>query len=137
MVFFGLASKPMVTVLSGLTSKPVATVSPSLSSKPVAQVSQFGPQNRQMWFGDLGLKITASGFSFEPEKQTGYVLSVVAQNRREGIGAGHGSRSSGLLHVEASRAKVFQFALKLAKARRRVVHVASSWRLHRDEAEDG
>jgi hypothetical protein len=80
MVFFGSASKPVVTILSGLTSKPVATVSPSLSSKPVAQVSQFEPQNRQMWFGDLGLKITASGSSFEPEKQTGYVLSVATQN---------------------------------------------------------
>jgi hypothetical protein len=30
------------------------------SSKPRSTVSQFGPQNRQLWFGDLGLKITAS-----------------------------------------------------------------------------
>jgi hypothetical protein len=48
MVFFGLASKPVVTVSSGLASKSVALGSP------------FGPQNRQLHFGDLGLKITAT-----------------------------------------------------------------------------
>jgi hypothetical protein len=32
----------------------------------VAQVSQFGPQNRQLWFGDLGLKITATVSWFVP-----------------------------------------------------------------------
>jgi hypothetical protein len=35
MVFAGLASKPVATVLSSLTSKLVATVSPGLASKPV------------------------------------------------------------------------------------------------------
>jgi hypothetical protein len=29
-----------------------------LASKPLSRVSRFGPQNRQLWFGDLGLKIT-------------------------------------------------------------------------------
>jgi hypothetical protein len=37
---------------------------------------------------------------------------------------GHTSKSSGLLHVKASRARVSQFASKLVEVRRRVVHVA-------------
>jgi hypothetical protein len=49
---------------------------------------------------------------------------------------GHVSRSSGLLHEEVSRVRVFQFSLNLVVARRQVVHVESSQRLHRDEAED-
>jgi hypothetical protein len=52
----GLASKPAATVSSGLASKPAAMVSGGLTSKPVVMVSQFGPQNRRLRFGDLGLK---------------------------------------------------------------------------------
>jgi hypothetical protein len=40
-------------------------------------------------------------------------LSVVPQNRRREVGAGHLSRSSGLLHVEASLVRVFQSSLKI------------------------
>jgi hypothetical protein len=32
----------------------------SLSSKPRLTVSRFGPQNRQLWFGNLDIKITAT-----------------------------------------------------------------------------
>jgi hypothetical protein len=43
----------------------------------------------------------------------GYGLSVVPQNRWEDEdGVGHGSRSSSLLHLEASQARVSQFCLK-------------------------
>jgi hypothetical protein len=42
----------------------------------------------------------------------GFGLSVAPQNRRREVGAGHASRSSGLLHVEASLARVFQSGLK-------------------------
>jgi hypothetical protein len=49
----------------------------------------------------------------------------------------HMSRFNGLLHLKVSRARVSQFASKLAKEQRRVVHVASLWRSHEDEAEDG
>jgi hypothetical protein len=42
--FFGLASKPVVTVFSGL------------ASKLVAWVSRFGPQNQYLRFGDLASK---------------------------------------------------------------------------------
>jgi hypothetical protein len=42
----------------------------------------------------------------------GFGLSVVPQNRWREVGTGHSSRSSGLLHVEASLARVFQSGLK-------------------------
>jgi hypothetical protein len=41
-----------------LASKPRSTVSPGLALKPLARVSRFGPQNRQLRFGDLTHKIT-------------------------------------------------------------------------------
>jgi hypothetical protein len=44
----------------------------------------------------------------------GYGFSVVPQNQREDEdGARHASRSSGLLHLEASRARVSQSSLKI------------------------
>jgi hypothetical protein len=52
-----------------------------LTSKSLGRVSQFGPQNRQLWFDDLGLKITATVSWFESKKM-GYDLSVAPQNRR-------------------------------------------------------
>jgi hypothetical protein len=42
----------------------------------------------------------------------GYGLSVAPQNRRRVVGAGHASRSSSLLVVEASLARVSQSGLK-------------------------
>jgi hypothetical protein len=39
-------------------------------------------------------------------------LSVAPQNRRREVGVGHASRSSGLLHVKASLARVSQSGLK-------------------------
>jgi hypothetical protein len=59
-----------------------------------------------------GLKITATVSWFGPQNQVGFGLSVVAQNRRRKVGAGHASRSSSLLGVEASLARVSQSALK-------------------------
>jgi hypothetical protein len=52
-----------------------------LASKPLAQVSLFGPQNRQLQFGDLAHKITATVSWFGPQHQVGYGLSVAPQNR--------------------------------------------------------
>jgi hypothetical protein len=77
-------------------------------------VSQFGPQNQHLQFGRLCLKITVMISWFGPQNQVGDGLSLVPQNRQEEDGTGHTSRSSGLLHHEASRARVFQFASKLA-----------------------
>jgi hypothetical protein len=47
-------------------------------------VSWFGPQNRQLWFGDLGLKITAMISGFGPQNQAGFGLSVAPQPTEEG-----------------------------------------------------
>jgi hypothetical protein len=49
---------------------------------------------------------------FGPQNQVGFGLSVVPQNRRREVGVGHASRSSDLLHVEASLARVSQSFLK-------------------------
>jgi hypothetical protein len=49
---------------------------------------------------------------------------------------GHASRSSGLLHVEASLGRVSQSGLKTGGGTTTVVHVAPSWRLHRRQVED-
>jgi hypothetical protein len=68
----------------------------------------------------------------------GYDLSVVPQNWREDEdGVGLTSRSNGLLHLEASRVRVFQSALKTGGGTVRMVHVTLSWRSRGDEAEDG
>jgi hypothetical protein len=40
-------------------------------------------------------------------------LSVAPQNQQREISAGHASRSSGLLHMEASLARVSQSGLKI------------------------
>jgi hypothetical protein len=77
----------------------------SLKSK-VVEGFRFGPQNRQLWFGDLCLKITSTVSWFESQNQVGFDLSVAPQNRRREVGAGHASRSSSLLGVEASLARV-------------------------------
>jgi hypothetical protein len=76
------------------------------------RVSRFGPQNQQLWFGDLGIKINATVSWFGPQNQADFGLSVVPQNRRREVGVGHASRSSGLLGVEASLARVSQSGLK-------------------------
>jgi hypothetical protein len=60
-------------------------------------------------FGDLGLKITATVFWFGPQNQAGFSLSVAPRE----VGAGHVSRSSDLLDVEASLAMISQSGLKI------------------------
>jgi hypothetical protein len=53
------------------------------------------------------------------------------------VDAGHPSRSSGLLDLKQVLLRFFNLTSRLAQARRRVVHVASSQRLRRVEAKDG
>jgi hypothetical protein len=60
MVFFGLASKPVVTVFFSLTSKLVATISPDLASKPV--VSFLVEHQNQGGGGFLGLGLKTGSF---------------------------------------------------------------------------
>jgi hypothetical protein len=53
---------------------------------------------------------------FGPPNHVGYGLSIASQNQQENEdGAGHVPRSNGLLRLEASRTRVFQFASKLAE----------------------
>jgi hypothetical protein len=49
---------------------------------------------------------------FGPQNSADFCLSVAPQNRRREVGAGHASRSSGLLHMEASLTRVSQSGLK-------------------------
>jgi hypothetical protein len=49
---------------------------------------------------------------FGAQNQANFGLSVVPQNRRREIDAGHASRSSNLLGVKASLARVSQSGLK-------------------------
>jgi hypothetical protein len=75
---------------------------------------------------------------FGPQNQVGYGLSVAPQNRREDEdNAGHTSRSSDLLCLHASQARVSQSSLKIGGDTARMVHVASLWRSRGVEAEDG
>jgi hypothetical protein len=59
-----------------------------------------------------GLKITATISWFGPQNQVGFGLSVAPQNRQREVSAGHTSRSTSLLGVEASLARVSQSGLK-------------------------
>jgi hypothetical protein len=69
-------------------------------------------QNRQLWFDNLGIKITATVSWFGPQNQVDFDLLAVPQNRRMVVGTGHASKSSSLLDVEVSLTRVSQFALK-------------------------
>jgi hypothetical protein len=81
--FFYLSSKPRSTVCQQFGLKTIGTVSPGLASKLVVMVSWLVPQN-----------------------QAGFSLSVVPQNSWREVGVRHVSRSSSLLRVEASWARV-------------------------------
>jgi hypothetical protein len=54
----------------------------------------------------LGLKITATVSWFGPQNQEDFGLLVAPQNRQREVSAGHSSRSSGLLCMEASLVRV-------------------------------
>jgi hypothetical protein len=67
----------------------------------------------------------------------GYGLSVAPQSRREDEDdVGHALRSSGLLHLEVSRARISQSSLKTGGSVMWMVLAASSWRSRADEVKD-
>jgi hypothetical protein len=134
-VFADLASKPVATVSDGLASKPAATVFSSLALKLVVTVSPglasksavgflVEPQNQGGGgFPGLGLKPGSSGLviwvSKSPRQFLGLWLKTMwaffCQLRHKidgGRSAQDASRSSGLLHVEASLARVPQSDMK-------------------------
>jgi hypothetical protein len=77
-------------------------------------------------------KLPRRFFWFEPQNQVDFSLSVAPQNRRREVGAGHASRSSGLLRMEASLAMFFQTGegVTIIGARDTIAEVASeaNWR---------
>jgi hypothetical protein len=71
------------------------------------------PQNQGgRGFLGLGLKITVTVSWFGPQNQAGFGLSVAPQNRWREVDAGHVSRFSSLLSVEANLSRVSQSGLK-------------------------
>jgi hypothetical protein len=52
---------------------------------------------------------------FRAQNQAVFGLSIAPQNRRREVSVGHASRSSGLIHLEASLAKIFQSGLKTGR----------------------
>jgi hypothetical protein len=107
--WFGLNTTE--AVFSGLASKTSGDGFSQFGLKTGVWVSWFGPQNRQLRFGDLGLKITVAVSWFGPQNKEGFSLSVAPQNRRREDGMGHVSRSGGLFHLDASHSRVFQSSL--------------------------
>jgi hypothetical protein len=75
--FFGLTSKPAVTVCQWFDLKTTTTIS-WFVLKTIATVSWFGPQNQGQRFGDLGLKITVMVSWFVPQNKVREGLSFCA-----------------------------------------------------------
>jgi hypothetical protein len=140
-VFTGLVSKPVAMVFSNLALKLVTMVSPGLASKSAVSLL-VEPQNQGCGgFLGLGLKTSSSGLViWASNHHDGFLVwaskpsrlrFVAPQNRRREVDAGHASRSSGLLDVKASLARVSQSGLKTAGgmtmggARGIIVEVAS------------
>jgi hypothetical protein len=112
MVFASLASKLVATVFLGLASKPVVGFLVEPQNQGGGGFPGLGLKTGSYGFGDLGLKITVTVSWFGPQNQVGFGLSVAPQNRRREVGAGHASRSSSLLSMEASLVRVSQSGLK-------------------------
>jgi hypothetical protein len=105
-VFASLASKLVATVCPGLASKPVVSFFVEPQNQDGGGFSSLGLKTGSYGFGDLGLKITATVSWFGPQNKAVFDLSVAPQNQWRDVGAGHALRSSGLLGVEASLARV-------------------------------
>jgi hypothetical protein len=103
----------VLTVSRDLASKSVVGFLVEPQNQGGAGFPSLGPQNRLLRFGDLGLKITTTVSWFEPQNHIDYDLSVTPQNRQEEDGVGHTLRSSILLRMDISQARVSQSSLKI------------------------
>jgi hypothetical protein len=148
--FLDWASKSRSTVCPWFGLKTTGTVSPvwplnqwrrflGWASKPRwLRVFRFGLQNRQLRFGDLGLKIIAIFFWFGPQNQAGFGLSVAPQNRREGAMVWDTRRDLAAYFAwKQVWLEFFSLALRLGEAWCWMVHMTPSWRLRRNQVEDG
>jgi hypothetical protein len=79
-VFSSLALKLVVMISLGLALKSAVGFLVEPQNQGGGGFSRFGPQNRQLWFGDLGLKITAMVSWFWRQNQADFSLSVAPQN---------------------------------------------------------
>jgi hypothetical protein len=127
----GLASKPVSTIFSSMASKPAVGFLVEPQNQGGGGFFSLGLKTSSYWFGDLGLKITATVSWFGPQNQADFGLSVAPQNRRREVNVGHTSRSCSSLSMEVSLARVFQSGLKTGGgattggARGTIVEVAS------------
>jgi hypothetical protein len=129
----GLTSKLVVMVFSDLASKPVATVFPGLASKPVVGFLVESQNQGGAEFFGLGLKTGSYGlviWSVKPQwwfgpqnHHDGFLVWASKPSRLQFVGCIIKSmggcdgvryvlRYSGLFHVEASLARIFQFGFK-------------------------
>jgi hypothetical protein len=147
-VFAGLALKPVTTVFSSLTLKLMATVSLGLASKPMVSFlvesqnqcgvgfCRFGPQNRQLWFGDLGLK--------PPRRFLGFGLktkwaSICRLHHKIDGGRSAWNTCQDLAACFTWKQVWLEFpslAWRLTETWRWVVHVTPSWRLRQRQVKD-
>jgi hypothetical protein len=109
-----------------LTSKPRSTGFPVGAPKPTATIWWFWPQNHRD-----GFLICVS----KPNRLQFIIYAIKPTEDEDDVG--HTLRSSSLLWLEASRARVSRSGLKTGEGAVRMMHVASSRRSHGDEAEDG
>jgi hypothetical protein len=120
-----------------------------LTSKPLGRFSLVWPQNRWLRFPDLGLKTDNSGLVIWASKSPRRFLGLGLKTKRVSICQLHhktdGGRSArdtrqdlvACLTWKQAWLGFLSMTSRLTKARRWVVHVASSWRLRRVKAEDG
>jgi hypothetical protein len=148
-VFSNLASKLVATVFSSLASKLVATVSPGLASKPVVGFL-VEPQNQGGGgFPCLGLKTSSFslviGASKSPRRFLGLGLKTKLVSVCRLRHKTNGGRTERDTHRDLAACFAWKevwlgfpsLAKRPAEARRHVVHVTPSWRLHRRQVEDG
>jgi hypothetical protein len=148
MVFAGLASKPVATVFSSLASKLVGTVSSGLASKSAVGFL-VEPQNQGgEGFPSLGLKTSSSGLVIWASKSPRWFLGLGIKTMQASVCRLCHKIDGGRLMRDTRRDLAASFtckqvwlgfsslACRLAEARRRVVHVAPSWRLRRRQVED-
>jgi hypothetical protein len=103
-----------------------------------SQVSWFGSQNQSRWFGDLGFKITIMVYWFRPQTKVGGDLLICASKLMGGWRQDEDMRQHLMAYFVTKQVEigVSCFASKLAKERRRMMHVASSWRSRGSEPKD-
>jgi hypothetical protein len=83
----GLASKPVSTIFSSMASKPAVGFLVEPQNQGGGGFPSLGLKTSSYWFGDLGLKITATVSWFGSRNQAGFGLSVAPQNRWSEVGA--------------------------------------------------